>query len=86
MAQPELLLLDEPFLGLSLGMQGILVDAIVAIRDARGITVMVSEQYARPLFPIVDYGYIMESGMVVLEGTGDALIQNKDVRSAYFGV
>jgi len=86
MTQPKLLLLDEPFLGLSIGIQDVLVEAIEDIRDRRGITVLVSEQYARPLFPIIDYGYIMESGAIVLEGTGKELVQNADVRAAYFGV
>jgi branched-chain amino acid transport system ATP-binding protein len=86
MAQPKLLLLDEPFLGLSPVMQDTLVDAIESIRNERRITVLVSEQYARPLFPIIDYGYIMESGTVVLEGTGEGLIENPDVKAAYFGI
>lgn len=86
MVQPKLLLLDEPFLGLSLGVQNALVDAIKDIRDRRGITVLVSEQYARPLFPIIDYGYIMENGAIVLEGTSEELIQNPDIKAAYFGV
>jgi branched-chain amino acid transport system ATP-binding protein len=86
MAQPKLLLLDEPFLGLSPIMQDTLVDAIESIRDEMGITVFVSEQYARPLFPIIDYGYIMESGTVVLEGTGGGLMENPDVKAAYFGI
>jgi branched-chain amino acid transport system ATP-binding protein len=86
MVQPRLLLLDEPFLGLSLGVQNALVEAIKDIRDKRGITVLVSEQYARPLFPIVDYGYIMENGSVTLQGTSQELVENPDVKAAYFGV
>lgn len=86
MAQPKLLLLDEPFLGLSLGIQDTLVEAIKDIRDRRGITILVSEQYARPLFPIIDYGYIIENGSVVLEGPSKELIENPDVKAAYFGI
>jgi len=86
MAQPKLLMLDEPFLGLSLGIQNILVEAIKDIREERAITVLVSEQYARPLFPIIDYAYIVENGSIVLEGTGKELVENPDVKSAYFGV
>ena len=85
MAQPKLLLLDEPFLGLSLGIQSVLVDAIKDIRERRQITVLVSEQYARPLFPIIDYGYIVENGTVIVEGTGKELVDNPDVKAAYFG-
>lgn len=86
MAQPQLLLLDEPFLGLSPGLQSAFVSAIKEINSSRRITVLVSEQYARPLFPIIDYGYIIESGNVVLDGKGEELMENPDVKTAYFGI
>jgi branched-chain amino acid transport system ATP-binding protein len=86
MAQPKLLLLDEPLLGLSPGLQLALVQAIEEIRDRKGISILVTEQYARPLFPAIDYGYILENGSLVLEGTGQELIANPDVKSAYFGI
>jgi branched-chain amino acid transport system ATP-binding protein len=47
---------------------------------------LVAEQYARPLLPIIDYGYILENGAAVMEGTREELLDNPDVRSAYFGV
>jgi len=86
MAQPKLLLLDEPFLGLSLGIQDALIEAIKHIRDETGITILVSEQYARPLFPIIDYGYIVENGNIILEGASQELMENPDVKAAYFGI
>jgi branched-chain amino acid transport system ATP-binding protein len=86
MAQPSLLLLDEPLLGLSPLMQTLLARATRTIRDEKGISIIVSEQYARPVIPIVDYGFILENGAAVLEGTREALFSNPDVRSAYFGV
>lgn len=86
MAQPKLLLLDEPFLGLFLKIQNVLIEAIQDIRQKRGITIVVSEQYARPLFPIIDYGYIIENGMIVIEGKGNELVENPDVKAAYFGI
>ena len=86
MAQPKLLLLDEPFLGLSLGIQNILIDSIKDIRDRRGITLFISEQYARPLFPIMDYCYIIEHGNVIIEGLSGELLENPDVKSAYLGI
>jgi branched-chain amino acid transport system ATP-binding protein len=46
----------------------------------------VTEQYARPVLPIVDYAFILENGAAVLEGTREELLHNPDVRSAYFGV
>ena len=45
-----------------------------------------TEQYARPVMPIIDYGYILENGSSVLAGTQEELIDNPDVKSAYFGV
>jgi branched-chain amino acid transport system ATP-binding protein len=86
MAQPKLLLLDEPLLGLSPLMQAILVRATKEIRDEKGISIIVTEQYARPVLPIVDYAFILENGAAVLEGTGEEMLNNPDVRSAYFGI
>lgn len=86
MAQPKILLLDEPLLGLSPLMQATLIRATRDIRDTMGISIIVTEQYARPVMPIVDYAFILENGAAVLEGTREALMDNPDVRSAYFGV
>lgn len=86
MCQPRLLLLDEPFLGLSIGMQDVLIEAIQKISEERGITILISEQYARPLFPVIDYGYIIENGNVVVEGSSKDLLENPDVKSAYLGI
>lgn len=86
MAQPKILLLDEPLMGLSPLMQATLVKATKTIQQESGISIIVSEQYARPVFPIVDYAYILENGAAVMEGTRDELMDNPDVKSAYFGV
>lgn len=86
MAQPKILLLDEPLMGLSPLIQTILVRAIKGIRDDTGISIIITEQYARPVFPIVDYAFILENGAAVLEGSREELMDNPDVRAAYFGV
>jgi branched-chain amino acid transport system ATP-binding protein len=86
MAQPKILLLDEPLMGLSPLVQAMLVRSIREIRKERGIAILIAEQYARPLLPIIDYGYILENGAAVMEGTRQELLDNPDVRSAYFGV
>ena len=86
MAQPKLLLMDEPLLGLSPLMQAVLIRATKEIKEERRIAIVVTEQYARPVLPIVDYAFILENGAAVLEGTRDELLKNPDVRSAYFGV
>jgi len=85
-ARPLLLLLDEPLLGLSPMMQSLLVGAIQTLRDESEITVLVSEQFARPVLPIIDFGYILENGMLTLTGTGAELMDNPEVKAAYFGV
>lgn len=84
MTRPKLLLLDEPLLGLSPAMQNSLIQAIKQIRK-EGITVVVAEQFARPLLPIVDRGYIIENGMLTLQGTGQELRENPEVRSSFMG-
>ena len=85
-ARPQLLLLDEPLLGLSPMMQSLLVDAIKALRKESGITVLLCEQFARPVLPMIDYGYVIENGMLTLTGTGKDLMDNPEVRAAYFGI
>ena len=86
MAQPRLLLLDEPLLGLSPLMEAMLARAMRDINQKTGITLLISEQYARPILPIIDFGYILENGGAVLEGTSQELMDNPDVKSAYFGL
>ena len=86
MAQPVFLLLDEPLLGLSPLMQAILIRATKVIRDEKKISIIVTEQYARPVLPIVDYAFILENGAAVMEGTRQEMLDNPDVRAAYFGV
>ncbi|KMY67486.1 ABC transporter [Desulfocarbo indianensis] len=85
MAQPKLLLLDEPLLGLSPAIQYWLAKSIKEIAAERQVAIIVAEQYARPIMPIIDYGYILENGSAVIEGDRDKLMNNPDVKSAYFG-
>jgi len=85
MVKPRLLLLDEPLLGLSPLLQVELVQAISRTREL-GVTMLVTEQFARPLLPIIDRGYVIENGMLVLSGKGRDLFNNPEVKAAYFGV
>ncbi len=84
-ARPRMLLLDEPLLGLSPAMQGEIVRAMRDIH-AQGITILVTEQYARPIFPVIDRGYVMENGTLIVSGSGQELMENPEVKSAYFGI
>ena len=84
--KPRLLLLDEPLLGLSPMMQTMLVEAIANLKQESGITILITEQFARPILPMIDRGYVIENGMLALFGTGMELMDNPEVKSAYFGV
>jgi len=86
MANPTLLLLDEPLLGLSPVIQLNLIEAIEKINQEAGVTLLVAEQFARPLIPIIHRGYVVENGMLAFEGANEELYENPDVRKAYFGV
>lgn len=84
MARPTLLLLDEP----SLGLAPIIIQQIFSIIEkinADGTTVFLVEQNANQALKLADRGYVLENGHVVLSDTGDALLANEAVRSAYLG-
>jgi len=85
MTKPRLLLMDEPLLGLSPVLQRDLRRAIKQIQE-EGVTLLITEQFARPLLPIIDRGYVIENGILVLFGTGQELMNNPEVKAAYFGV
>jgi len=84
MAQPRLLLLDEP----SLGLAPIVVQALFAvirqIRE-RGTTILLVEQNANMALSVADRGYVLETGSLTVEGSPKELLGNEDVRAAYLG-
>lgn len=85
MSRPRLLLMDEP----SLGLAPFLVQEVfrtIGRLHSEGTTILLVEQNARAALRIADYGYIMETGEIVLEGAGRELYHNDDVRKAYLGV
>jgi branched-chain amino acid transport system ATP-binding protein len=84
MAQPRLLLLDEP----SLGLAPVIVQAVFAIIreiQRRGTTVLLVEQNARMGLSVASRGYVLETGRLVLSGSPEALWANDDIRAAYLG-
>lgn len=85
MARPKMLLLDEP----SLGIGPILVKAIFAtiaeINKELGMTILLVEQNAHLALKIAQYGYVLETGHIILEGAAAEIAQNKQVRKAYLG-
>jgi branched-chain amino acid transport system ATP-binding protein len=85
MSRPRLLLMDEPSLGLAPTLVKEVFRTIRQLHD-EGTTILLVEQNARAALRIADYGYILETGEIVLEGTGGELAHNDDVRKAYLGV
>lgn len=85
-ARPDLLLLDEPLLGLSPMLQQSLMEAIVTLNRDSGITVVLSEQFARPVLPVINRGYVLENGMLSLHGNREELMDNPEIKAAYFGI
>ncbi len=86
MARPNLMLLDEPSLGLSPLLVGEIFGIIKDINMKEGTTILLVEQNARIALSIADYGYIMESGKVVLDGEAAKLMENEDVKEFYLGL
>jgi branched-chain amino acid transport system ATP-binding protein len=86
MAHPQMLLLDEPSLGIAPLLVKEIFERVKHINREMGVTVMVVEQNANVALSHADYGYIMESGRIVLEGTASELKDNPDVREFYLGV
>nr|WP_290896001.1 ABC transporter ATP-binding protein [Hoeflea sp.] len=84
MADPEVLLIDEPSLGLSPRFVKENFAIIKGIRDS-GITVFLVEQNVRQTLAIADYGYVLSGGRLVAEGTSEQLQGNEEVYAAYFG-
>jgi branched-chain amino acid transport system ATP-binding protein len=85
LAQPQLLLLDEP----SMGLAPMLVKEIFSIiqsLNAEGRTVLLVEQNSRKALQIAHYAYVLDRGRIVLEGTGEALLNNEQVARTYLGV
>lgn len=85
MAQPRLLLLDEPSMGLAPKLVADVFATIDRIRSA-GITVLVVEQNAKRTLETADRGYVIESGEINVSGTGSELLASDDVRRAYLGL
>ena len=84
MARPELLLLDEP----SMGLAPILVEEIFSIIgriNGDGVSILLVEQNAAMALSIANRGYVLETGEIALEGTASELLANPQVQSAYLG-
>jgi branched-chain amino acid transport system ATP-binding protein len=84
MSRPELLMLDEPSLGLAPKLVREVFGIIRNIHD-KGMTILLIEQNAKAALNVADYGYVLQTGRIFLEGSGSDLLQNPSVREAYLG-
>jgi len=84
MAKPKLLTLDEPSMGLAPVIIEIIFEIILKLNE-EGITILLIEQNANLALGISDRGYVMETGLIKLSGTGEELLANEEVRKAYLG-
>lgn len=85
MARPQLLLLDEPSMGLAPIIVKEIFSYIVELRNTFGLTVLLVEQNARSALRIAQTGYVLENGRVILQGPAEDLLSNRDVQRAYLG-
>ena len=85
MGTPRLLLLDEPSLGLAPLVTEQIMEIISQIRDESSTTMLLVEQNAQAALELADFGYVIETGQVVLEDRADSLLENPRVKEAYLG-
>ena len=85
-SSPKLLMLDEPSMGLSPVMADFIFERLIEIRRQTQLTVLLVEQRVAEALESADYGYVLEAGRVVLEGSHEVLSSNDRVRQAYLGM
>lgn len=83
---PELILLDEPSLGLSPKLTKEIFEIVVRINRERGTTILLVEQNANMALNVADYGYVLENGRIVMEDTCERLREKDDIKEFYLGM
>jgi len=86
MASPDLILLDEPSLGLSPKLTKEIFEIVVRINRERGTTILLVEQNANMALNAADYGYVLENGRIVMEDTCARLREKEDIKEFYLGM
>ncbi|WP_372526717.1 ABC transporter ATP-binding protein [Piscinibacter sp.] len=86
MAAPQLMLLDEPSLGLSPKLTREIFEIVVRINRERGTTILLVEQNANMALNAADYGYVLENGRIVMEDRCDVLREKEDIKEFYLGM
>lgn len=85
MSNPKVLMMDEPSLGLAPLVIKDIFEIIQRVNKEQGVTILLIEQNANAALKIADYGYVMETGTIGLEGTGEELLSNEHVKELYLG-
>ncbi len=86
MGHPRLLMLDEPSLGLAPLLVEEIFSLIRRVRDEEKLSVLIVEQNAKAALDLADYGYVMENGRIVMDGTAENLAANEDIKEFYLGL
>lgn len=86
LGHPQLLMLDEPSLGLAPMLVKEIFRIIKEIKEDTGISILLVEQNARAALELADYGYVMENGRIVLDGPAEQLRENEDIKEFYLGL
>lgn len=84
MARPKVLILDEPTMGLAPRLATQILQTVAELRE-QGTTILLVEQNVLASLRVADRGYVLETGRVVLQGSSEELLQNRDVQRAYLG-
>jgi len=86
LSNPEMILLDEPSLGLSPKLTQEIFEIVLRINRERGTTMLLVEQNANMALNVADYGFVLESGRIVMEDTCERLLQKDDIKEFYLGL
>jgi len=86
MSHPTLLMLDEPSLGLAPMLVEEIFEILMRLRDQEDVTILLVEQNANLALQVADEGYVLENGKIVMQGSGDELRSNADIKEFYLGL
>jgi len=86
MCRPKMILLDEPSMGLAPQLVETIFETVKRLNEEEGVSFLLAEQNTNVALRYARYGYILESGRVVLDGAADKLRENEDVKEFYLGL
>ena len=86
MSKPHMMLLDEPSMGLAPQLVEQIFEIVKQINEEQGVSVLLAEQNTNVALRYAKYGYILENGRVVMDGTAQELAENEDVKEFYLGI